>query len=555
MLRKLKSQTGFQIFAGIIFIALLNLMNSCFYYKVTTSQPPHEPTISKLQEKKDFFILHCKDQVWHLINITIDSNSVNGIITDLVGHTYYKTTKSTSVNRYSKRDKLNSSGDYQDEQEVLNEVHIYVSEYIQLANNHISIPEQYISKIEIYDPANAATTASFVFPIAIGGAVIVAGAISILNNSMSSGSCPFINVYDGTKYIFTGEIFSGAIRSSLERDDYLALPALAGSEGKYRLKMSNETYEVQYNNFAELIIADHPDNLSILIDKYGTFRSFKKPVAPIEAKNCDDRDILSQIKTKDTLSYAFDEKVKANKPNEAIILKFIKPLDADSAKIVIRAKNTLWLDLVFAKYFALFGKKYDAFNKRQESVPIKEQIEWALKQNIPLMLYIEKNRKWVFLDYYNIAGSVAFKDDILDISLDGVDSDSVKIKLEYGFLFWEIDYVGMDFSKNEQVKITRMPTNKALDENGTDLTDFLNYSDKDYYIQKNIGNEALLTFDIPELSEQQRTIILHTKGYYRILKDQHGKADKKLLKSFRNPGRMPAYSLEIFHKLQVDHSL
>ncbi len=69
------------------------------------------------------------------------------------------------------------------------------------------------------------------------------------------------------------------------------------------------------------------------------------------------------------------------------------------------------------------------------------------------MLYIEKNRKWEFLDYYNIAGSVAFKDDILDISLDGVDSDSVKIKLEYGFLFWEIDYAGMDFSKNEQVKM------------------------------------------------------------------------------------------------------
>ncbi len=187
MIKKQKFQSGFQIFAGIIFIALLNLMNGCFYYKVTTSQPPHEPTIIKLQEKKDFFILHCKDQVWHFINITIDKNSVNGIITDLVGHTYYKTTNSTSVNRYSKRDKLNSSGDYQDEQEVLNEVHIYVSEYIQLANNHISIPEQYINKIEIYDPANGATTASFVFPIAIGGAVIVAGAISILNNSMSSG--------------------------------------------------------------------------------------------------------------------------------------------------------------------------------------------------------------------------------------------------------------------------------------------------------------------------------------------------------------------------------
>lgn len=554
MLKKPKSQPGFQIFTGIIFIASLNLMNSCFYYKVTTSQPPQEPAILKLQEKNDFFILHCKDQVWHFTNITVNENSVSGEIVDLEGHAYYKTTKPTSLNQYSRKDKKNAIGIYQDEAEVLNEVHIYSSEYLQLANNHISIPEQAISKIEIYDPAKGATIASFVFPIVIGGAV-VAGGIYLILNSMIFTSCPFINVYDGSNYIFTGEIFSGAIRPALERDDYLALPAMVGSEGKYRLKMTNEAHEVQYNNFAELIVADHPDNLSILIDKYGTVRSFRKPVAPVEAKNCNGRDILSLIRTQDTLSYAFDDKVKVNNANEGIILKFIKPHDSDSVKLVIRAKNTLWLEMIFAKYFALFGEKYDAFNKRQESVPKKEQLEWALEQNIPLMLYIEKNRKWVFLDYYNIAGPMAFKDDILDISLDGIYSDTVKLKLEYGFLFWEIDYAGMDFSRNEPVKITRIPTKKALDEKGADLTDFLNHADKDYYIQKNIGNEALLTFDMPELSAQHRTIILHTKGYYRILKDQQGNPDKKLLKTFRNPCRMPAYSLEIFNKLQAEHSL
>jgi hypothetical protein len=530
-------------------------MNSCFYYKVTTSQPPHEPAILKLQQKNDFFILHYKDQVWHFTNITVNENSVGGEIVDLVGHTYYKTTKPNSLNQYRRRDKKNALGIYQDEAEVLNEVHIYISEYLQMADNHVSIPEQAIDKIEIYNPAIAATTASIVFPIVIGGAVIVGGALAIMMNSMSSGSCPFINVYDGTNYAFTGEIFSGAIRCGLERDDYLALPALAGCEGKYMLKMSNEAHEVQYNNFAELIVADHPDNLSILVDKYGIVRSFRKPMTSVEAKNCNGRDILSLIRMKDTLSYAFDEKVKVNKASEGIVLKFLKPYNTDSAKLVIRAKNTLWLDLLFAKYFSMFGEKYDDFNKRQESVSTKKQIDWALKQNIPLKLYVEKKGKWVFLDYFNIAGPMAFKDDILDFSLDGVNSDTVKIKLEYGFLFWEIDYAGMDFSTDEHVKITHVPTKKALDENGADLTDFLNHTDKDYYIQKNIGNEALLTFDMPESSAQYRTIILHTKGYYRILKEQQGSPDKKLLRTFRNPGRMPAYSLEMFDKLQAKHNL
>jgi hypothetical protein len=114
------------------------------------------------------------------------------------------------------------------------------------------------------------------------------------------------------------------------------------------------------------------------------------------------------IKTKDSLSYFGDARPQSG-PNEEIVLKFIKPRNADRAKLVIRAKNTLWLEMLYARYHAKYGEKYAEFSKKQEAVPYGEQMKWALSQNFPLSIYIERNEKWEWVDYFDIAGPKAFK--------------------------------------------------------------------------------------------------------------------------------------------------
>jgi hypothetical protein len=538
----IRSRSFNRIVSGILIIAVLNLMNGCYYYKVTRAEKPPEPTIVELQTMNKYFILHVRDKVWHFTDIVIDGDAIKGKISVSEDHAFYKTTNPNIVNRYRKSRSF-------DDSRVINEVHVYITEYKESTDGSISFPASSVSKIEIYDPAAGATTASWIFSI-LGIAAGTLGLILIIA-ILTKSSCPFIYAYDGTNYIFAGEIFSGATQPGLERDDYLLLPALRDRENSYKLKITNEVHEIQSIDQAELIIADHRDGMSVLMDRNGTLHTVTGTIAPAEARNGTGNNILPLVRSKDTLFYAGDEKAHDKKAIEEIIMKFPRPVHADSAKLIIRAKNDFWLDALFTKFHGLFGEKYEEFSRNQEAASGEKLRKWSFNQHIPLSVYLEKNGSWKFIDYFNIAGPMAFRDDVLAFSLDGVDQDTINLKLDYGFLFWDIDYVAMDCSADAAVKVFTMPVASATGENGTDLRQLLGSADHRYYVQDKVGNEARLSFDKPVLSGQLRTIILHTKGHYKILREQKGKPDKKVLKTFRHPGRFPEFSKEMFEQTKA----
>jgi hypothetical protein len=100
----------------------------------------------------------------------------------------------------------------------------------------------------------------------------------------------------------------------------------------------------------------------------------------------------------------------------------------------------------------------------------------------------------------------------------------------------------MDFSKNEEMKPVAVPVKTAIDNNNLDIRGLLINRDNGYYVQKQTGDAAVLTFDKPLQGEGTRSVFLHTRGYYKILREQTGKAEKKKLRTFRKPNRVPAFS-------------
>jgi len=535
----LKSWPFSRIISALLILSFLNLMQACYYYKVVQTDQPHEPTLANLASEHNFFIIHSGDKVWHMYNIALEKDILKGTIEELKDHELYKTTVPGNKNRYRKNIKNNESA-------VLDEVHIYSADVSDTTGYNIKIPLAGINKIEVYDPAVGATTASWVFT-GLGITASVAGVVLIII-LLTKSSCPFVYSYDGAGYAFTGEIFSGATQSGVEREDYLPLPGLVDRDGLYNLKIANKVYEIQHIDLAELLVVDHNRDLSVLTDKYGTVHTFGKVTPPLEAKNASGADILSLVDSKDALFYAGDEKSNDNKGLEEITLNFLRPEGADSAKLIIRAKNDFWLDIMVTKFHAMFGDRYDKFSQKQENVPGEELQQWMSDQHIPLTMYLEKDGKWVFADYFNIAGPMAFKDDILAFGLDGIDDDTLKVKLDFGFLFWDVDYAAIDYSSDATVDVFKCPVKMATDENGTDKTSLLMSADQGYYDQEEVGNEVILSFEKPSLSGKSRTIMLHTEGYYSILRDQQGKPQIKALKEFRNPGRFPEYSRQMFDK-------
>ena len=164
----------------ILVLAFLNTLGGCFYYKVVTNDDPCPEAISIQKEEEKFFILHFENQAWKFSDIRTSDDSITGSITPLQGHEYYKTTKSKGATRYKA-----SKVPEKDEREVLNEVHITISEYKADEGHEISISLEDIESIEIYNKAPGITFATWIFGLLILPAALFFGTMGILVSGMS----------------------------------------------------------------------------------------------------------------------------------------------------------------------------------------------------------------------------------------------------------------------------------------------------------------------------------------------------------------------------------
>jgi hypothetical protein len=166
-------------------------------------------------------------------------------------------------------------------------------------------------------------------------------------------------------------------------------------------------------------------------------------------------------------------------------------------------------------------------------------------------LSVERNGKWETVDYFNVAGPMAFKDDVLSFPLNGTESNPLRIKLEAGNFFWEIDYVGIDFSEDIDLKYEIVPVKTAITEKNNNVRKMLLRDDNKYYTQPEIGDEALVTFQLPDSSNNEKILFLHSKGWYQILRDPSGPADREYLETFRQPGKFNRFVNENIQSLTM----
>ena len=512
----------------MLVFAVINLTIGCRnYFKVTTSNQPSSEKMAGMNLAEKSIIVHFNQKKWLLTDIQLKDNKLTGVLNDYLMPPTVKPVKPDRPNRYLTR--AAHSQRY-----LLNEVHLYLDEFTDLGNRKVSIPISSISKVEIYDKDTASTVGSYF----LGSLGITAGAFLIVTTIvfLTKESCPFIYTKDGDNYQFAGEIYSGSIHKPLERNDYLKLPTYPGQHS-YTLKITNEVKEIQHTNLLELLVIDHPENTGILVDKYGKITTMGQPVAPFKASNLAGEDITKLVSSKDNLFYQSNSKDKDLPLKDGVILTFPGQANAKSAKLAIHAKNSILLDYMLGQFHKMFGSAYKGYMKKQERSSGVEMRKWSLEQGIPLSLYVEREGKWDFVDYYNIAGPMKFKDDVLSIPLNGKETNPLKVKLEFGNFLWEIDYAAVDYSDDQKVTSYTIPAKTAINEEQKDVVGLLNKDDGKYYTQPTLDNKAEVTFDLPTPTNSSRTVILHSKGWYEILLNPVGKPDINKLKSFRQPGQ------------------
>ena len=524
--------------ALMLTIAILNLPVSCSYFNVRsvpTTEENKSEQIKAFNESRKYVIIHSNDISWNLDNMVIneDDQTISGIILPVNDqHQYEKIRKSKRVHSYNKG-----------KSEPLNEVHLMLKTSINFQSNaSVSIPLSDIASMSVNDKNTGRTIANILLTTV--GAIFVLTLIALATKS----SCPFVYVKNGEEFDFVGELYPGIITANMQKDDYLPLPNFSAESGQYTLKIANHLKEIQHTDFVQLISVTHEKNVEVLIDSKGELQSIKNLISPVLVTQDDGLKNKRKASKKDNEFYGFDTSMYSENSTRNVIFDFNNPLKKKSAKLYLTAKNSVWLDYIFGKFNEQFGSYYNKFQRNQQKVPFDTIQNWSESQHIPLSIYLKTNHEWKLIEKIKTVGPMAMRNIVVPLTLENVERlDKIQIKLETGFMFWEVDYVGIDYSKNIDMKPIYISPSNAIDQYGNDVTLLLNKPDENYFSQPNIGDEAIVNFQVAPCNEnQEKSIFLHNRGYYNYIRDYKGVPDIDKLKSFKEKNTFTRFSEDTY---------
>jgi hypothetical protein len=536
------SSSGRKAVALFLILVLLQLNLSCYYYTNTIDSSPTAAKLDKLKNRPNYLIVHQSDQVYHLKNVKVDQDAqtLSGILQPLPpDHQMYRQTKPIpgSSNRYKKTSTVKGDAS----PDVINEVHFYVKNLSLNENEELIIPLSSIEKIDVYDPDTGATTASFV----LGGIGIALGTILIIGIIvlLTKSSCPFLYINHGESYQFAGEIYSGAIYKSLERDDDLALPDLH-LDSILEIKISNKLKERQFINQVQLLQVAHPKRSRVLPDQQGNVHLIQEEVKMTNAE-VNNQNVTALLQSHDSASFTFDQSHRDDYFNE-VILTFPKSSNASEGHLILNAKNSLWGDYVFGEFTKLFGDYYPTWIAKQNKLTSPAMPEWAIEQGLAMKVYIQNGSEWKYVDFIDLVGPLAFRDVVVPIDLTHHTTKEVKLKISAGFMMWDVDYVGMDYSADKDMNVLYINPSKASTNGGSNSLAQINAKDEMYLAQENTGDAIHITFPLKNAKnpDTKTSYILYSRGYYNHVRDYEGSPQITTLLGFKSAGRFSKFSKE-----------
>ena len=523
----------------LLTLSLLNLLTGCSYYNVrnlTTTSETLAGQINEFAENQQYVVIHSGPDTWHLTALRVNEQekTMSGMVQHVGAIHIPKKPRETKITHQYKGGK-----------EVLNEVHFYVSTEKEIKyGEQTTIPFSEITSISVNDKNTGRSVANVVL-----GTVGVIAAIFIIV-LLTKSSCPFIYVNNGEEYVFTGELYPGVLTANQQRDDYLVLPNLIETNSEYRIKITNELKEIQHTDLVQLMAIEHPENVKVLLDANGNPHTFSNLIAPnrvmVDNLNGDTGPSLA----KDNTSYLFNTETNNGSSTRNIEMTFNKPEQVAKAKLFLTVKNSLWLDYVFGKFNEKFGTYYPQFQKDQQAAPKENSIKWMKEQSIPLSVYVKTAVGWDLVDRINTVGPMASRDIAVPIDMTKLTGNEVVIKLETGFMFWEVDYAGIDFTDNRTVTINYINPSMAVDGNNKDVTKLLLAEDQNYLVQPNVGDEVVVHFKAIETKPTFiKTFFLKNRGYYNYIRNYDGEPNFQELKLFRIAGAFTDFSMYEYEAL------
>lgn len=517
-----------RLLAWLLLLVVLSWQTSCSYYQRYPMSKARMPKIDT--QGLTFYLLdaaHPLSKVWYISDYSISEKSMSAFLVRL-SETEAMQVTTVSSNRDARASK--------------NEVLLFAKPQYALGlpdTLTTQIDFDQLEKIEVHE-VNYGKTLAFNLLGYVG-----IGLLFSIIALVAKGSCPFVyaNNSDGTH--FQGELYSGATYPQLERHDWLPLPELLPNGRDYQIRLANKAKEIQHTNLLELVAVDHPAGMEVLFDQYGQLHTLRQPQTPLQAVDYEGRDALAALSKQDSLLWHGDPANPRERANEGLTLTFAKPATAKQGKLVIRAKNTFWMDYMYGLFLDEFGEYSPQLRQQYLEKSPADIRQWIDRQNIPLRVSVETAPgHWQPVGKFQLAGPMALKKDVLTIDLSQIPGDQIHLQLESGFLFWELDWVALDCSAPVPVTVQKVLPASAPTQDGHDMASVLARDDDQYYSQPNVGDEAMVHYPVPaQAPGTVRSLLLHAKGHYEILRDPvPGKPSLFYLYHFQEADALPTYS-------------
>lgn len=334
-------------------------------------------------------------------------------------------------------------------------------------------------------------------------------------------SCPFIYSWNGSEFVFDGEPYGGAVTRGLERDDYSELENLRAENGLYRLMVTNEVPETQYTNLMELQVVDHPAATRVVSDEWGGFHVLAAPQRMTSARDNQGRDLLPWLATTDRAVWEAPPVPDANGGvRQEIVLTFPKPKGATRARLVANVATGLWGSSMIKEMLVLQGRDLESWyasidRDRTQSAAL---FAWILREELfALKLEVEEADGWKHRGTLPGGGPFISEDRVVVLDLSRATGDQLRVRIRPPVGFWALNSFAVDYGPDQTPIVEKASPIKAWDDVDRNLLSDLLKTDDVYYAMPKVGDRAWVNFPAsPPRPGMERTVFLHSRGYYRL---------------------------------------
>ncbi|HSK48459.1 MAG TPA: hypothetical protein VLA05_10735, partial [Coriobacteriia bacterium] len=279
----------------------------------------------------------------------------------------------------------------------------------------------------------------------------------VTDNTIYSGSCPFLFTWDGDSYEFEADTFVGG-RIGTKRgasylrptpsDSYVVRTPVAEKDGSLEFRLVEERYETDYLDKISLKAVDAPAGARVFAEKpvsgapYPTFPGSLHTVrdlrAPLSARHLNsDTDVLGKISADDGEQLVLNEQREADFTYQTIEMDLGDVADAPKVKIVMDAVSCFPVTTEGLAHSATFNSRTKL--EVQDNAGVWQTVPTSVAS---LTLPPEFSRPFIF-DITNAARS-----------------SSGKVRFTYLYKTY-IDSIQVDTSADEPITVTDVPLDSA----------------------------------------------------------------------------------------------